>query len=329
MLLDDKFDIGYRFLDMFLSLGMILILGSGIIGYFFTKKRKQKNIKYQMIGYLLISMTAFIDSLTYFIPSTTVYFVTYKNFCNALGVIQNFVENIVSFFTIGMSINLLCVAYPRYRECRCRKRRSSGEIILYSWAITGLIYCSFYLLFEIFAKLMGPRGNRCWMVYQFKDLSPGDFQWIASRGISVLSAVVAVICAVLFGIKSKNTKKELKRFYLSHSFEDVSGYETASGNISSLDRSLLKKFLVFLLFMVVQTIISPIWDSAEREGTINNENSMYFGWIEGLYIISGSIVGLTFGIGFIQNFVMKLSEIKTKKKKVSCENQLNNAIIIG
>lgn len=314
MLLDDQFDIGYKFLAMVLALGCLLIVGSGIIGYFFTKKRKQRHMKYQMIGFLLISIISFITDLTYLIPSCIVFFVDLRGFCNILGAIQSFTENVVSFFTIGISVNILCMTYPKYRECRCKKRRDASEIILYSWSTVGFVYCSSFLFFELFADVMGPRGNRCWIVKGPGNLTVTEFQFIAWRTPGFISAAVAVICAILSNVQLKKMKKEIEKMYLTSDINNSHNYRDALQNLVFLNKSLLKKFIIFFLFVFAQVGVSPIYDAAVRSGRVNDSNSMYFGWMEGIYIISGTAVGLTFDKGFVDNFVDALHNIRLRRR---------------
>ena len=320
MLAVDNTDIAYRYLVILAGLSVIIILILTIIGYFFDKDRRKmcdEGSKYRMYGYFTVAILVSLNTFTYIIPSSSVtIFWESETFCKILGGIQCCAENIINFYVIGTSIYLLTTIYPKFKSCFFKKDKIISKYVYILWLTGGSICGVFYGFFGVLSGSIALRGNRCWFSNGVGNAQVIVIKALAYMILAIFTTVFSIICAILSHVQVIAFKKNVKNVCMNAYTKDTDTYKQVSEELTSLDKTLIKNFTIFVIATAVQVIMTLSFEFAYREKA-DDSVQLYSGLGDIICILCMFMIGFSFN----KNYMMLLID-KIDKKEEEYDDRL-------
>ena len=308
MILSDVTDVVYRYILVLTSITCSLLVLFAVIGFFFIPTPKNKLAKYQNYGYLVASVAALLDEITYLIPSLIVRFNEQRSLCIAFGSIQYFVENVIVFFTISVSVYILLSVNPKYRQCQCRGRKDVGKPLFLYWTISAFVYNTVMLIFMLCNNVIDVRGSRCWITNPTKMLDVGLLELLSYRLLNIASGLVAAIYAIICNRQFKMFKRDSREaFAISGPFGDEE-YKEAIMALNTLNKSLINNYIALVVTNICNALISIVIDILERRYGNDEEVMTYLGWTDIICMLIFFIYAYLFNHTFVKEFISVVSQ---------------------
>ena len=303
MLWLDIINITYASLTIILSLVAVTLLIFSIASLFYPHRTKDKSTKYQIYGYVVMSINVILLELTYLIPACFPSIVLHLNFCIALGAIQHFVENLTMFFIIGMSIYLPLHISPNYGKCRCQNTRNIGRNIFFFWISVGTGYSLFFMVFGLCENLFGVDGNRCWIVSGPEGMDYMSYQWISYRALVLIVLAMTIICAILCSIQFKKRMKMYKCAYETQFIKDETGEMEIIYSLNRLNKTLLRQYVTLTIVCVIREFVSIISYRVLASGVPKSQQGVYYGLADIVYVVACFFYVGVFTRSFLVRFI--------------------------